>query len=146
MTYPKPDLADPTTWPFGDYDHWLENYRESDVKTGDPLPTVEEAVAMATEVARVAKRVLGDQLGRVWLHGSRARGDHLPESDMDLLMEADRGDLGVDQMDPVLRQHLDQLWTDHFLNVQIWFIKPGRWEQTDDFQLQGVRPYAIRVL
>ncbi len=146
MSYPKPDLADSSTWPFGDYDYWVENYRKSEVDTDDPLPTVEDAVRMASEVARQAKRILGDQLGRVWLHGSRARGDHLPESDLDLLMEKGRQDLQTRALDRALRQYRQDLWMDPFVEVQMWFIEPGRWERSDDFQLKSVRPYAIRVL
>ncbi len=146
MSYPSPDLTDPSTWPFADYDHWMENYRESEVDDEDPLPTVEEAVAMATQVAREAKRVLGDRLGRVWLHGSRARGDHLPESDLDLLMEKGREGLNTRILEQALSPCQDKLWEDRFLDVQFWFIEPGRWERLDDFQLKRVRPYAIGVL
>ncbi len=146
MSYPKPDLADPSTWPFSDYDYWLENHRVSDVDDDDPLPTVEDAVRMATEVAREAKRILGDQLARVWLHGSRARGDHLPESDLDLLMEKTWEGLSNQTLDEALSEYRDKLWMDDFLDVQTWFIAPGRWERADDYQLRGVRPYAIRVL
>lgn len=146
MSYPKPDLADPGTWPFSDYDHWLENCRESEVDGDDPLPTVEDAVRMAAEVAQEAKRILGDRLGRVWLHGSRARGDHLPESDLDLLMEKGGGGDRSLTLRDALADCLDRVWWKHLLHVQTWFIEPGRFEQADDYQLRGVRPYAIRVL
>ena len=146
MSYPKPDLADPTTWPFADYDHWMENYRESEVDIADPLPTVGDAVGMATKVAKEAKRILGSRLGRVWLHGSRARGDQLPESDLDLLMEMGPQVAHHHSLEKALSDYLDMLWMDSYLDVQVWFVKGGRWEQEDDYQLKGVRPYAIRVL
>ena len=44
---------------------------------------VDEAISTAVEGYR---RVFGERLAQVWLFGSRARGDHRPDSDVDLLV------------------------------------------------------------
>ncbi len=146
MSHPKPDLADPSTWPFDDYDYWLENHREPEVDMEDPLPTVDDAVRLAAEVAQKAKEVYSERLGRVWLHGSRARGDHLPQSDLDLVLERDRLEEGFSHIDDELLRYQQELLLDRMVWVQTWFIEHGRWDRLDDYQLKGVRPYAIRVL
>ena len=45
--------------------------------------TVAEAISLAVTGFR---RVFGDRLAQIWLYGSRARGDHHPDSDVDLLV------------------------------------------------------------
>ena len=112
----------------------------------DPLPTVEDAVRLASEVARKAKEFFGERLGRVWLHGSRARGDHLPQSDLDLVLERDPQVKGFAHLNERLLQYQQQMLLDRMIWVQTWFIDHGRWDRLDDYQLRGVRPYAIRVL
>ena len=52
----------------------------------DPWPSRGEALAVASVVAERAKKLYGDHLDRVLLYGSRARGDHHPESDLDVLL------------------------------------------------------------
>lgn len=52
----------------------------------DPWPTVEDALEAAAVVAGKARELYGDELSDVMLYGSRARGDHCPESDLDVLM------------------------------------------------------------
>ena len=44
---------------------------------------VDEAITKAVAGYR---RVFGERLAQVWLFGSRARGDHRPDSDVDLLV------------------------------------------------------------
>ena len=45
--------------------------------------TVAETIAQAVDGY---KRAFGNRLAQVWLFGSRARGDHRPDSDVDLLV------------------------------------------------------------
>ncbi len=63
----------------------------------------------ATEVARdLRDQVYGDRLDRVLLYGSRARGDHHTDSDLDLLVvltEMDSLWHELDLMDALLWRH-----------------------------------------
>lgn len=53
----------------------------------DYPPPSEEAVDVAISTAVAGyRRVFGERLAQVWLFGSRARGDHRPDSDVDLLV------------------------------------------------------------
>ena len=61
-------------------------------------------------------------------------------------MEKGREGHNTRQLYDALCEYREQLWMDDFIDVQVWFIEPGRWKSADDFQLQGVRPYAIGVL
>ena len=45
--------------------------------------TVDEAIALAVQGYR---NTFGERLAQVWLFGSRALGDHRPDSDVDLLV------------------------------------------------------------
>ncbi len=50
-------------------------------------PPPEKAVRVAIREAVAGyQRVFGERLAFVWLFGSRARGDHRPDSDVDLLV------------------------------------------------------------
>jgi predicted nucleotidyltransferase len=69
------------------------------------VPTLAEA-SLTDEERRVVERLvelmrerLGDRLRSVWLYGSRARGERPgPESDVDLLAIADRGERDDDDV------------------------------------------------
>ena len=53
----------------------------------EQAPPSEDAIAAAVQVAVDGyRRVFGGRLAQVWLFGSRARGDHVPHSDVDLLV------------------------------------------------------------
>ena len=56
------------------------------METADPWPTRKEAIDAAAAAADHAHRVYGDILEGVWLYGSRARGNHRADSDLDLLL------------------------------------------------------------
>ena len=55
------------------------------VITYDP-PSEEAVEAAIKEAAALYKEVFGRRLASVWLYGSRARGDHKQDSDIDLLV------------------------------------------------------------
>lgn len=52
----------------------------------DLWPTAEDALAVALQVAEVAREVYAEDLEEVWMFGSRARGDWKIDSDLDLLI------------------------------------------------------------
>ncbi|MCY3540058.1 MAG: nucleotidyltransferase domain-containing protein [bacterium] len=53
---------------------------------GNPWPTLEDAVSTALLVVEEARACYEDELDSVWLYGSRARQDHRPDSDLDILL------------------------------------------------------------
>lgn len=144
---PPPDLRNPATWPFSDYDYW---YSKREIEGTDPLPTRESAVKMAREIAVRAKKHLGGKLLRVWLHGSRARGDQTPHSDLDILTEQvgrpSLEGLSAWEAVPALEDYLTMLWCEKGIVVNVWELEPGQWENGAPHILGLIRKYAIRVL
>ena len=67
------------------------NMAESEWGFDDPWPTVDDALEAAAVVAGKARELYGDELVEVLLYGSRARGDHCPESDLDILVVSKTG-------------------------------------------------------
>lgn len=68
-----------------------------------PGRVAEPAAAYATDTTPsidwiVARMVEAVAPSRIWLFGSRARGDHLPDSDVDLLVELPAAE-GLDAVD-----------------------------------------------
>ena len=61
-----------------------------DLRVGKDAAPSEETVSEAVSLAVAGfERVFGDRLAQIWLYGSRARGDHRPDSDVDLLVVLD---------------------------------------------------------
>ncbi|MYH55620.1 MAG: nucleotidyltransferase domain-containing protein, partial [Acidimicrobiia bacterium] len=65
---------------------YLERMTETEWAFDDPWPTLDDALEAAEIVADRARKLFGDELVEVLLYGSRARGDHCPESDLDILL------------------------------------------------------------
>lgn len=65
MTSPQPDVDQQKSWPFG------------------------IAPAAAAKLRRLFERTPG--IARVWIYGSRANGNHRPESDIDLMVDLPEG-------------------------------------------------------
>ncbi|MXZ07115.1 MAG: nucleotidyltransferase domain-containing protein [Acidimicrobiia bacterium] len=65
---------------------YLERMTETEWAFDDPWPTLDDALEAAEVVADRARKLFGDELVEVLLYGSRARGDHCPESDLDILL------------------------------------------------------------
>ncbi|HYZ98883.1 MAG TPA: UPF0158 family protein [Acidimicrobiales bacterium] len=94
---------------------WLADHDIIDAQTAaqaqarHPDPPVGGASAtLARRVADDLRELYGDRLVQVVLYGSRARGDHHEESDLDLLVVLDRVDdreAERDFMDDVIWQH-----------------------------------------
>ena len=115
----------------------------------DPWPTVEDALEVARFIAREARQVYGVLLESVWLYGSRARGDHRPDSDLDVLLvktcrEADPQDrLRRELRDELVMHHLDgRMWG--FLSLQSAYSEQlADW---DTMFYRNVRADALQVL
>lgn len=114
----------------------------------NPWPTFEDAMATASAVAGHAFDLYGDLLDSVWMYGSRARGDNLPDSDLDLLLvktskEADpRGHIFDKLYLSLIHEHLG-----HELTVLL-SLHTGYREQLDSWDTmfyRNVRADMVRV-
>ena len=85
---------------------------------GPRAPDVEAARTVTLGLVRA----LGPRLRRVLLFGSRARGDVVPDSDLDLLILVDRRDKAV-------RDAIElATWPLYPLFVDVQIFTPERWE------------------
>ena len=85
----------------------------------DPWPTVDDAVEAAAVVAGKARELYGEELVEVLLYGSRARGDHCPESDLDILLVQKSATL---QRDPLREQLGDFVHIDLATRSSSWCL------------------------
>lgn len=114
----------------------------------DPWPTPAQVMSAAAVVAKEAQRVYGGGLKGVWLYGSRARGDNLPDSDLDILVVKTSKD--IDPHD-CLRQKLQRtLLLERFridigtlLSLHVAYAE--QFEKWDTMFFRNVRAEAIRV-
>ena len=117
--------------------------------------TLAEARREAAVVAEHARTFYGDSLKSVWLYGSRARGDHRPDSDLDVLLVRDlRDDLDPiatieDLTDQPFREFLEEEMEGYsvlFTPIQINSVAPEQLDGWDTMFFRSVREDAIRVL
>ncbi len=113
----------------------------------DPWPTLEDALVTAEFVAEQAQKVYGDLLEGVWLFGSRARGDHRPDSDLDLLVvktskeDDPRDHLRRELHRTLLKQFDVEMWG--FLSLQAAYSEQMR--DWDTMFYRNVRADALPV-
>lgn len=113
----------------------------------DPWPTTEAALETARLVADHAARVYGSLLESVWLYGSRARGDHRPDSDLDVLLVTTRKETNPHTLRSELRRHLV---LEHFPPEMMGsvFLQTAYSEQFTDWDTmfyRSVRADAVQV-
>lgn len=114
---------------------------------GNPWPTLEDAMATARFVAEQAYDLYGDRLDSVWMYGSRARGDHRADSDLDLLLVKTS-----EEIDPrnkleerLYMSLLDWLSGDMRVLVSLHTSYRKQLEGWDTMFYRGVRADAIRI-
>ncbi len=103
-------------------------------------------------VADRAKQAYGARLASVWVYGSRVRGDHHNESDLDILLVMTGEDHGLisqlrdplwDRLSESLRPQLgDDRW--FFLSLMPSYVE--RIDKWDTMFYRSFRRHAIRVL
>ena len=122
-----------------------ERSRLESVPSGvDPWPTRADAIRSAGIAGRLLGAVYGPALESVWLYGSRARGDHHKESDLDVLLV---GDFTRDQ------DEFDREWAAlcSFFDISIaciiaiWRAGPEQFRTWDTMFYRNVRKDAIPV-
>ena len=113
----------------------------------NPWPTLEDAKATARFVAKQAFSVYGDRLDSVWMYGSRARGDHQPDSDLDLLLVKSSRDFDPRNKleEQLYMSLLDQLSGDMRVMVSLHTSYLEQLESWDTMFYRSVRADAIRI-
>lgn len=121
----------------------------------DPWATLAHAKLEAAVVARHARAFYGDSLKSVWLYGSRARGDHRPDSDLDVLLVRElRDDLDSiatidDRIDWPFRKFLQDRMEGYsvlFTQIQINSAEPEQLATWDTMFFRSVREDGVRIL
>ena len=113
----------------------------------DPWPTREEALATARSVAERAREIYGDILESVWLYGSRARGDHWNESDLDLLLVTSETTPRWDDRYSALVKdvYMDSVGPAKAGFIEIHVCQTEQFEKWDTMFYRNVRAEALRV-
>lgn len=92
-----------------------------------PSPTAEQArIGLDLFVARVRARY-GSKLEGVYLYGSRARGDHRPDSDADVAVVIDDGDWSDVAETVSLAEESFEILVDQSLDIQPRAIAASHW-------------------
>ena len=115
----------------------------------DPWPTLDDALEAAGLIAEQAKNMYGGLLESVWLYGSRARGDHRPDSDLDLLLVTTSRE--ADPQDHLRRRLRDKLMMEH-IEVRMWsFLSlhsaySEQLREWDTMFFRNVRSDALKIV
>ncbi len=116
----------------------------------DPWPTVGDALEAAAVVAGKARELYGDELSDVLLYGSRARGDHCPESDLDVLLVKKSRD-SMHWRDPIYKKLTDFVLFDLAAERSEWWLVSLYASSVEQVQTwdttfyRDIRADAIRV-
>ena len=126
-----------------------------DDRAADPWPTLEDALRDAAAIAEHARHFYGEGLKSVWLYGSRARGDHHADSDLDVLLVRDPpAGLGSietheDWMNQPFQDMLEERMSGYsvlFSPIQINSARPEQMDTWDTMFFRSVREDGIQVL
>jgi antitoxin ChpS len=95
-------------------------------------PPDDATVARALRAfAAAVRRHYGDRLRGLYLFGSRARGDHTPESDADVAVVLADGDWRVLSEKKVLSRLGYDLVVDTGTDIQAWPIRESEWREPE---------------
>ena len=110
----------------------------------DPYPPPDdEAVNRAIEAyAQAVREAYGERVKGIYLFGSRARGDHTPESDADIAVVLADGDWDY----WAERMRLTDLEYDFLIDtgadLQAWPVSESAWQHPE----RGTNPHLIRAM
>ena len=100
----------------------------ADLLTPPDEATVDEAVH---DFARAVRDAYGDRVKGIYLFGSRARGDHTPDSDADVAVVLDDGDWRVWDEKMKLASIEYDIIVDTGAEPQGWPIRESEWINPD---------------
>ena len=91
----------------------------------------------------------GDKLKAVYLFGSRARGDHRPDSDADVAVILDHEIINVTDFSKELVYVAYNIFSEYGIYVQPWALQHGALEHPENFRAaklsQTVLKYGIAI-
>jgi predicted nucleotidyltransferase len=102
------------------------------------------SLAVAREAAAALADGFGDRLRGVWLYGSRARGDHRPDSDLDLLVVLDSVGAWRDEHG-VAGDEIAALALEHGLVITRVFASEADWRDCSTPLLRAASADAIAL-
>jgi len=103
------------------------------------------SLAVAREATAALARAFAERLRGVWLYGSRARGDHRPDSDLDLLVVLDKVGAWRAEHD-VAGDEIAALSLDHGLVITRVFASEADWQSRSTPLLRAAADDAIPLL
>ena len=81
-----------------------------------------QSEAVALEVKAALARAYGDRLAALYVFGSRARGDHRPDSDLDLAVILRNAPSSLASVDDALLEMTYSIEIDHGVHIQAWAL------------------------
>jgi predicted nucleotidyltransferase len=107
-------------------------------------PSNEEVESALTQFAANVRQHYGSRLKGLYLFGSRARGDHRPDSDADVAVILAEGDWVAWEQRRVLNRLGYETSLESGLYIQAWPFSVGRWECADRNASRGLIEAARR--
>lgn len=115
---------------------------ESELADDVRPPTDAEVAGGLAEFSRRVRELYADRLKGVLLFGSRARGDHRPESDADVVVVLSDGDWReYDELMKLSDISFDVL-LDHRTNVHPWPLPESAWLEPERYS----NPWLVRAM
>jgi len=81
-----------------------------------------QSEAVALKVKTALARTYGDRLAALYVFGSRARGDHGPDSDLDLAVILRNAPSSLAHVDNALLDVTYPIEIDHGVHIQAWAL------------------------
>ena len=81
-----------------------------------------QSQAIALKVKTALMRAYGDHLAALYVFGSRARGDHEPDSDLDLAVVLRDAPSSLARADETLLDLTYPIEIDHGIHIQAWAL------------------------
>jgi predicted nucleotidyltransferase len=103
-----------------------------------------ETLAALQDFKRRLKARFGDKLNSVYLFGSRARGDHRPDSDADVAVVLNEKVEGVQTYLHELSDDATAVLIERDLYIQPWPLEAGALENPDAFWAASISNAVLR--
>ena len=105
-------------------------------------PTEDEVARGQSAFADALQAHYGDRLKRIFLFGSRARGDHRPDSDADVAVVLEDGDWSKVKELVALGELSFDILIDYRLNIHGWPLAESEWNDPE----RHSNPFLVRAI